>query len=81
VVLTLTATRGDAWLEVRAGTATSHVLFSGILPARAKRTFAGRKLWLRFGAAGNLDARLNGKPLSLPTGTYDASVSPSGLKR
>ena len=81
VVLVLTAARGDAWFEVRAGSTTAAVLFSGILPTQSTRRFSGSKLWIRFGAAGNLDARLNGKPLPLPIGTYDATIVPSGLQR
>jgi len=81
VVLLLTAARGDAWFEVRAGSPTASLLFSGILPAQSTRRFSGSKLWIRFGAAGNLDARLNGKPLPLPIGTYDATIVPSGLRR
>ena len=81
VELSLTAARGDAWFEVRAGSPTAAVLFSGILLSQSTRRFSGTKLWIRFGAAGNLDARLNGKPLPLPIGTYDATIVPAGLRR
>jgi hypothetical protein len=37
-------------------------------------------LWASFGAASNLTARLNGKPLHLPPGTYSALVGARGLR-
>ena len=37
-------------------------------------------MWASFGAASNLAARLNEKPLPLPTGTYSALVGTSGLE-
>jgi hypothetical protein len=34
-----------------------------------------------FGAASNLDARLNGAPLELGAGTYDATIDRGGLRK
>jgi len=45
----------------------------------AKR-FRSTHLWASFGSAANLTARLNGKPLHLPPGTYSALVGARGLK-
>jgi hypothetical protein len=72
VSLALTA-RVDTWLEVRSASATGSVLYSGTLAAPATKTFRGKTLWVRFGSAGNLSARLEGKPVHLPSGTYDAT--------
>jgi cytoskeletal protein RodZ len=77
--LTLTAI-ADTWVEVRSGSANGDVLYSGILPQGAAKRFRGAPLWASFGAAANLAARLNGKPLNLPPGTYTARVGAHGLK-
>lgn len=78
-ILTLTATRGDSWLEVRAGSAKGRVLYAQTLTAGTTKRFRGRRLWVRFGAASNLDARLGRAPLHLPVGTYSALVTARGL--
>lgn len=55
------------------------MLFSGTLTQGTTRVFRGERLWVRFGGASNLDARLNGRPLGLRFGTYDTLVTPKGL--
>jgi len=77
--LQLTATRGDSWLEVRSGSATGRVLFAQTLPSGETQTFRGSRFWVRFGAASNIDARLGGKTLRLPVGTYSTVVTRAGL--
>lgn len=77
--LTLSAV-ADTWLEIRSGSAGGEVLYSGILPQGSAKHFRGTHLWASFGAAANLTARLNGKPLHLPPGTYTALVGPGGLQ-
>jgi Domain of unknown function (DUF4115) len=79
VRLTLSAI-ADTWVEIRSGSAGGDVLYSGILPEGTAKHFRGTHLWASFGAAANLSARLNGKPLHLPPGTYSAVVSPRGVK-
>jgi RodZ C-terminal domain len=80
VELALTADQ-DSWVEVRAGSATAAVLFSGTLSSGTKKTFRSASLWARFGSASNLAAKLDGKPLELPAGTYSAVFDPSGFRR
>jgi Domain of unknown function (DUF4115) len=80
VSLRLTA-RSGTWLEVRSSTATGSVLYAGTLPAGSSKAFHARALWARFGAAGNLSARLGGKPLLLPSGTYTAMFDKHGWRR
>jgi Domain of unknown function (DUF4115) len=80
VSLRLTAKSGT-WLEIRTSSATGSVLYAGTLPAGSSRTFHARALWARFGAAGNLSARLGGKSLRLPSGTYSAMFDKHGLRR
>jgi Domain of unknown function (DUF4115) len=71
----------DTWVEIRAGSADGDVLYSGILPQGSTKHFRSTKVWASFGAASNLAARLNGMPLQLPPGTYNALISASGVRR
>lgn len=77
--LVLTASRGDSWIAVRAGSAHGPVLFQGTLSKGHARTFIDPVFWVRFGDASNVDARLNGQPLSLPAGTVSIVITPQGL--
>jgi cytoskeletal protein RodZ len=79
VGLRLSAT-ADTWVEVRSGSAVGDVLYSGILPQGSTERFRSTQLWTSFGAASNLSAHLNGKPLHLPPGTYTALVGARGLQ-
>src|SRR4051812_10089894 len=78
VRLTLRAI-ADTWVDVRAGSLDGDGLYAGILPQGTVKRFRGTRIWVRFGAASNLTARLNGKPLHLPPGTYSALVGARGL--
>jgi hypothetical protein len=69
----------DTWVEIRAGSADGRVLYSGILPQGNAKRFRNTRVWASFGAASNLAARLNGNPLQLPPGTYNALVNTRGL--
>jgi hypothetical protein len=80
VSLRLTA-KTATWLEVRSGSSTGSVLYSGTLAAASTKTFRARSLWARFGAAGNVSARFNGRALRLPAGTYDATFDGRGFER
>jgi hypothetical protein len=79
VRLKLSAT-ADTWVEVRSGSAAGNVLYSGILTQGSVKRFRDKRVWVRFGAAANLTARLNGRPLHLPPGTYEALVRARGLE-
>jgi hypothetical protein len=79
VRLKLKAT-ADTWVEVRSGSAGGNVLYSGILTQGSVERFRDHRVWVRFGAAANLKARLNGRPLQLPPGTYGALVRARGLE-
>ena len=71
----------DTWVDVRAGSLDGDGLYAGILPEGTMKRFRGKRIWVRFGAASNLTARLNGKPLRLPPGTYSALVGARGLQQ
>jgi hypothetical protein len=80
VTFVVHATRGDSWMEVRVGTGTGRVLYSGILRQGLSDRETGRVLWVRFGSVGNLDLTLNGKPVhTTSSGTVDAVVTHDGL--
>jgi cytoskeletal protein RodZ len=79
--LTLRAARGDSWVEVRAGSSTAAVLYTGTLAYGASRTFSGpAPLWVRFGVAGNVDAVVNGRSSTMPAGTYSVLFDSSGYQ-
>jgi hypothetical protein len=80
VRLTLRAI-ADTWIDVRAGSLDGDGLYAGILPEGTVKRFRGTRIWVRFGAASNLTARLNGMPLRLPPGTYSALVGARGLQQ
>lgn len=63
--------RGNgSWLEARRGSQTGRVLYSGLVEPGRRVHLRGRVIWTRFGAAGNLDITVDGRPVTL-TGTYD----------
>jgi uncharacterized protein DUF4115 len=72
--LILSATRGDCWVEVRAGSAAGDALYAGTLTTGRSLRFNRPKLWLRLGAASNVDIVVNGRPSSVPPGTVELTV-------
>jgi RodZ C-terminal domain len=66
--LVLTATRGESWIEVRAGSETGVSLYEGTLARGDRLSYAHNRLWLRFGLPENVDARIDGEPAELPPG-------------
>jgi Domain of unknown function (DUF4115) len=72
--LILSATRGDCWVEVRSGSATGQALYAGTLTTGRSLRFYRPKLWLRLGAASNVDIVVNGRPSSVPPGTVELTV-------
>jgi hypothetical protein len=70
VRVTIRVNSRSSWLEVRRGSATGAVLFTGELAPGRTLHLAGKRLWARFGAAGNLTITANGRPVRL-VGTYE----------
>lgn len=80
VVLVVTASRGDCWLEVRRGSETGPVRYAATLPLGQTVHFQGSRFWVRFGGAGNVDVLFGGKLVSVPSGTVALVLSrPSRL--
>jgi hypothetical protein len=71
VSLVLTARRGDCWVEVRAGSATGETLYAGTLASGRSLRFTRPRIWLRLGAASNVDIEVNGQPSAIPSGTVE----------
>jgi hypothetical protein len=55
------AVRGDSWIEARLGGPGGAVLYRGNLVLGRSVRFRARRLWMRLGAASNLDLLLNGR--------------------
>jgi RodZ C-terminal domain len=66
----IVATRGNCWLIIRDRTASGAVRFEGVLEQGQAVRLRGRSIWLSAGAAGNLDIRVDGKPVPL-SGTIE----------
>lgn len=64
VRLAVTATR-TSWLELRRGSRTGRVLYSGELPAGHSLHVSAPRIWARFGAAANLDIVVDGTRIPL----------------
>ena len=60
VRLVLTATNGNCWLDVRAGSAGGKTLFTGTVEPGQSQRFVSRRLWVNFGNPGNLAIVYNG---------------------
>ena len=78
--LVLSATRGDCWVSVRVGSSKGADLYEGKLARGQEVRFAKTRLWLRLGAAGNLQATLNGRAVTaFPQGTINILVTARGI--
>ena len=69
--LVLTATNGDSWLQVRAGSAAGAQKFVGTLPQGhqlpfTKRPYLFRQIWFAASKPQNLVAKLNGRIVVIP---------------
>jgi cytoskeleton protein RodZ len=80
--LVLTATDGDCWLEVRAGSATGARIYEGTLEqGQSQRFVKWRRLWIQLGAPAYVTPRLNGHAVAdFPTGPAIVVVSTKGVR-
>jgi hypothetical protein len=80
-LLALTAARGDCWLFVRLDASDGKVLYEGTLTSGRTIRLQGARLWVRMGAAANLDLTLNGgRVAALPAGTVEVVATPKGVR-
>ena len=79
--LTIAATRGSAFVEVRLKTASGPLLTKGTVPKGETITFSNKLMWVKVYSPGRLDLSVNGKPWR-PTGsTVVATLSPAGVQQ
>ncbi len=67
--LVVRAVTGGSWMEVRTGSASGTLLYSGTLERGQRKTFAGARLQLALAEPQNVAVRLNGNRVDLPVGT------------
>jgi cytoskeleton protein RodZ len=77
--VTLAASRGPCWLSVHVGSAAGAFVWEGTLQPGRTVHFVSKRLWMRIGAPWNVEAKLNGKPATLPTQTGDVLVTARGV--
>ena len=79
VALVLRATRGDSWISVRS--AAGRLLAEQVLAVGTKVRLNGTALWIRLGAAANVDLSTNGsRPRGLPSRAALVVVTPRGVR-
>jgi mRNA-degrading endonuclease toxin of MazEF toxin-antitoxin module len=71
--IVVTGSRGDSWVEARAGSSTGKSLFAGVVAQGQTIHVTAPVVWITFGAAGNLDLRVNGRA-PVP-GTFNGTVT------
>jgi cytoskeleton protein RodZ len=69
VSLSVNAVDGASWMEVRAGSLSGKLLYSGTLEQGQRKSFQGRRLQLALAEPDNVAVRLNGNRVELPDGT------------
>jgi cytoskeletal protein RodZ len=67
--LVVRAEGGSSWMEVRAGSASGRLLYTGTLEKGQRKEFAARRLQLVLAQPENVLVRLNGNRKNLPDGT------------
>jgi len=67
--LVVRASDGSSWMEVRAGTSSGKLLYSGTLEDGQRKSFEGKSLQLALAKPQNVVVRLNGNRVELPQGT------------
>ncbi len=69
VQLNVRAVTGASWMEVRAGSVSGRLLYSGTLEPGQRKTFQGRSIQLALAKPDNVAVRLNGRKVELPAGS------------
>ena len=67
--LTVSATRGGSWMEVRMRSSAGRLLYSGTLERGQTQTFQGPRLVLALAQPARVTVQVNGRRVSLPRGT------------
>ena len=79
--LVVTATRGESLLAVRADSEDGKALYEGVLVRGRSISLFGPQLWIRLGAAENVDLTLDDRPVErLQAGPIDLIATPGQLQ-
>lgn len=73
------ANRGDSWLEIRADSPQGKEVYAGVLAQGRVVRARAERVWLRLGAASNVDVLVNGRPVAPLFGTVAVTLTPRGL--
>jgi hypothetical protein len=71
--IVVTGSRGNSWVEARVGSESGRPLFAGVVAQGQTVRVTAPVVWITFGAAGNLDLRVNGR--SPVPGTFDGTIT------
>src|SRR5947209_11013648 len=74
VRLTVTARRGNCWLQVHSGASTGRILFQGTLELGQRKLFTGRKLWITLDRPENQSTILNGHARCPARGVLESCI-------
>jgi hypothetical protein len=78
--LYMSATHGNCWMDIRNWSQNGRPRYTGTLELGQAKFFRARRLWINFGAPGNLSIALNGKAVTVPAGGFYI-VTPKGIVR
>jgi Domain of unknown function (DUF4115) len=77
----LTAARSDSWVQIRRNNSTGRVLYDGVVSEGRSIRFVGPRLWARFGALGNFDLTVDGRPVHPSfSGTVDTVITAATIR-
>jgi hypothetical protein len=79
--LTISATRGSSFVEIRLKGSTGPLLNKGVVPKGETITFSNKVLWVKVYSPGRLDLSVNGKTWRPSGATVVATLSPTGIHR
>jgi Helix-turn-helix domain len=74
--LVLVAARGSSWIEAHAGSRAGPLLYRSTLATGRRLRLPAARLWLRLGAPWNLEARLGGRRIVLPSKVANVVITP-----
>jgi hypothetical protein len=76
--LVVRASRGPSWVVVRVGSATGKVLYAAILQQGQRMTASAARIFLRLGAASQVDVTVNGRSIGRSlAGTVNVVLTPA----
>ena len=80
--VTLAASGGDCWLQVRAGSARGELIYEGTLQqGQTQRFTKWKRLWMQLGAPAYLRGTVNGHRITnMPNGPAMVTVTAKGLQ-